>query len=73
MCYEHTCTLHTVKDGDTPLMAAVQKNHLEAARVLLMECHCNTNAKNKVREMLHHSCYVSAAIYVLCNYVFICA
>ena len=41
--------LHTVKDGNTPLMAAVQEDRLEAARVLVMECNCNTNVKNKVR------------------------
>ena len=41
--------LLTVKDGNTPLMAAVQENRLEAARLLVMECNCNTNVRNKVR------------------------
>ena len=30
-------------------MAAVQEDRLEAARVLLVECDCNANAKNRVR------------------------
>ena len=34
-----------VQEGKTPLMAAVQEGHLEAARVLVVECNCDTNAK----------------------------
>ena len=37
-----------IQEGGTPLMAAIQEGHLEAARVLVMECNCNTNAKTLV-------------------------
>ena len=49
--YPFTCHIHAymhMQDGETPLMAAVQKGHLEAARVLLVECNCNANAKSLV-------------------------
>ncbi len=73
--------LHTVKDGDTPLMAAVQEDRLEAARVLVMECNCNTNVKNKVRctitlvmsallcavQLCVHLCAVQCVQSVKCN------
>ena len=42
------CIQYT-QDGQTPLMAAVQEDCFEAARVLVKECNCNINAKNKVR------------------------
>ena len=41
--------IYFIQDGSTPLMAAVQEDRLEAARVLLVECDCNANAKNRVR------------------------
>ena len=37
-----------VQEGTTPLMAALQEGHLEAARVLVVECNCNINAKTLV-------------------------
>ena len=35
--------------GITPLMAAAQQSHLEAMEVLLTECNCNINARDRVR------------------------
>ena len=44
-----------VQEGKTPLAAALQKAHLEAARVLVVECNCNTNAKSLVSYSVHIS------------------
>ena len=56
-----------VQEGMTPLAAALQKAHLEAARVLVVECNCNTNAKSlvsySVQISLHgHSTYVCRSV-----------
>ena len=44
-----------MQEGITPLMAALQEGHLEAARVLMVECNCNTNAKTLVSYFVHIS------------------
>lgn len=60
-----------MQDGETPLMAAVQKGHLEAARVLLVECNCNANAKSLVGYSVYltvHSTPRAQHISIICVY-----
>lgn len=67
--YPFTCHIHAymrMQDGETPLMAAVQKGHLEAAKVLLVECNCNANAKSLVGYSVYLTVHSTtrASIYV---------
>ena len=52
------------QQGATPLMAAVHQDQLEAARVLIRECNCNTNARALVSCSVHLSCCVSTPAYI---------
>ena len=69
----HVCTYICtyMQEGATPLMAAVQEDHLEAARVLIRECNCNTNVQASVSCSAHLSCCVSTPAYMyVCAWVF---